>query len=220
MTDSHKGVILGTLERREREKLQKRNHIVDAAERLFFTKGYTTTSMDEVAEEAEFSKGTLYLYFKDKEDLYLAINFRGLLILKDHFEKAFQKGKSGIEKIRSIGEAYLLFSQEYPNYYRAMHYYECTPLNFEISDTSAQQCEEAGQQVLGIVAKAIQTGIEDGSVREDLDPMYTATVLWAHSTGMISIMSIRGDHLKNHHDVDIKKVVKLSLDMMQRSLEK
>ena len=211
---------MSTIERREREKQQKRNHIIDAAERLFFRKGYSNTSMDEVAEEAEYSKGALYIYFKDKEDLYLAINYRGLLILKDMFEKAYQKGKDGLEKARKIGEAYLRFSQEYPNYYNAMHYYECTQINFKISETSAQQCEEAGQQVLGIVARAIHTGIDDGTIRENLDPMNTATVLWAHSTGMISIMSVRGEHLKEQHNLNINDVMRLSFDMMSKSLEK
>ena len=211
---------MSIIERRERDKQQKKNHIIDAAERLFFKKGYTNASMDEVAEEAEYSKGALYLYFKDKEDLYLAINSRGLLILKDLFEKALQQGKNGLNKARKIGEAYFHFSQEYPNYYNAMHYYECTQINFKIRETSAQQCEETGQQVLGIVAKAIQTGIDDGTIRNDLDPMNTATVLWAHSTGMISIMSIRGEHLKEQHNLNVENVMKLSFEMMSKSLEK
>jgi AcrR family transcriptional regulator len=210
---------LSTFERREREKQQKRSHIIDAAERLFFKKGYTNTSMDEVAEEAEFSKGALYLYFKDKEDLYLAINYRGLLILKELFEKAFEKGLAGLDKARKIGEAYLLFSQNYPNYYRAMHYYESTKIDFKISETSARQCEEQGQQVMGIVAQAIQTGIDDGSIRKDLDPMNTAIVLWAHSTGIISIMSLRGEHLKEQHNLDLIGITKLSFDMMSKSLQ-
>jgi len=210
---------LSTIERREREKQQKRNHIIDAAEKLFFKKGYANTSMDEVAEEAEFSKGALYIYFKDKEDLYLAINFRGLIILKELFEKAYGAGQNGLDKSRKIGEAYLLFSRDYPNYYRAMHYYESTQIDFKVNETSARQCEELGQQVLGIVARAIQTGIEDGSVRSDLDPMNTAIVLWAHSTGMISIMSLRGEHLTEQHNLDLKGIMKLSLDMMTKSLQ-
>ena len=209
-----------TTERREREKKQKRNHIIDAAERLFFKKGYTNTSMDEIAEEAEFSKGALYLYFKDKQDLYLAINFRGLLILKDLFEQAYEQGANGLEKARKIGEAYFSFSRDFPNYYNAMHYYESTQINFNVNQTSAQQCEERGQQVLGIVARAIQTGIEDGTIRNDLDPMNTATVLWAHSTGMISIMSIRGEHLKEQHNLNPEAIIHLSLDMMSKSLQK
>ena len=55
---------MGIAERKEREKLQRRNDIIDAAERLFFQHGFETPTMDDVAREAELSKGTLYLYFK------------------------------------------------------------------------------------------------------------------------------------------------------------
>lgn len=210
---------MGISERRERDKQQKRNSIIDAAEKLFFSKGYTNTSMDEVAEEAEYSKGTLYLYFKNKEDLYLAITVRGLLILRNMFEKALQDGENGLIKIRKIGQAYLSFSQKYPNYYNAMHYYETNEFEFNVIESSANKCEQAGQQVLGLVAKAIEIGIEDGSIKKELDPFYTATVLWAHSTGMINIMSIRGEHLKNVHGLDIEKVIDLSFEMLTCSLK-
>jgi len=57
------------LSRREREKLAHRNEIIDAAIRVFAQKGFFYATLDEVAQEAEFSKSTLYLYFENKEDL-------------------------------------------------------------------------------------------------------------------------------------------------------
>ena len=57
------------LPRREREKLAHRNEIIDAAIRIFSKKGFFYATLGEVAKEAEFSKGTLYLYFTNKEDL-------------------------------------------------------------------------------------------------------------------------------------------------------
>ncbi|MBD3290820.1 TetR family transcriptional regulator, partial [candidate division KSB1 bacterium] len=96
---------MGIIERREREKEQRRNDIIDAAERVIFSKGRATSTMDDVAEEAELSKGTLYLYFKSKEELYLAIHLRGLGILKKMFSDAVASRKTGIEKVKAVGEA-------------------------------------------------------------------------------------------------------------------
>ena len=62
--------------------------------------------MDEVAETAELSKGTLYLYFKSKEELYFGISYRALSLLKKMFEDAVQSHSTGIEKIRAIGRSY------------------------------------------------------------------------------------------------------------------
>ena len=59
--------------RKEREKLVRKHEIMDAALRLFATKGYKATTLDEIAEESEFGKGTLYNYFTSKEDIYVEI---------------------------------------------------------------------------------------------------------------------------------------------------
>ena len=63
-----------TLEkRRQREKDQRHESILNAAEKLFFSRGYDNVSMDEIANEAELSKPALYYYFKDKESLFSAV---------------------------------------------------------------------------------------------------------------------------------------------------
>ena len=58
---------MGIQERKEREKLQRREDIIDAAEKVFFKKDLDSATMDDVANEAELSKGTLYIYFKSKK---------------------------------------------------------------------------------------------------------------------------------------------------------
>ncbi len=62
---------MGILERKEKEKQQRRDDILGAAKEVFFSKGLMSATMDEIAEKAELSKGTLYLYFASKEELYL-----------------------------------------------------------------------------------------------------------------------------------------------------
>ncbi len=69
------------VERKQREKEQRHEYILRAAERLFFSRSYDDVSMDEIATEAELSKATLYLYFKDKESLFFAVVNRGIKIL-------------------------------------------------------------------------------------------------------------------------------------------
>ena len=60
-------------ERKEREKEQRRMQIISAAEKLFFQSGYDQVSMEEIAREAELSKGTIFFYFKNKEALFITI---------------------------------------------------------------------------------------------------------------------------------------------------
>ena len=211
---------MGVAERREREKEQRRNDIIDAAEKIFFAKGINTATMDEVAEEAELSKGTLYLYFKSKEELYLAINTRGLAIMEQMFLEASKKGSTGLEKANLIGDAYFQFYQEYPDYFDAMIYYDLNEINLVKEAACAVECHKHGMRTLQIVAEAVAVGTKDGSIRPDLDPMLTAMVLWGHSTGMIQVLSRKGGHLQEEHGVNVQDVIELSWEMLRRSLTK
>ena len=67
---------MGINERKDKEKQIRSNDIIDAAERVFFLKGYDLATMDDVAKEAEFSKRTVYVYFNSKEQIYFEIMVR------------------------------------------------------------------------------------------------------------------------------------------------
>ena len=68
--------IDGRKSRKERETELRRQIIIEAAEKLFLSEGYENTTMDEIARLSEYSKGTLYKYFKSKDELYLAIGIK------------------------------------------------------------------------------------------------------------------------------------------------
>ncbi len=211
---------MGISERKEREKNQRRNDIIDAAEKLFFSKGLSNTTMDEVAKQAEFSKGTLYLYFKSKEDLYLAINVRGMKILEKMFRTVLNSSDNGLCKTRNIGKKYYEFAEKYPDYFNAMVYYELNEIEISEETSSAKTCEDQGNRTLQTVAEAVQEGIKDESIRQDLDPLQVATILWAHCTGVITVISQRGKHIEEQHGVMVDDLVELSFEMIGRSLKK
>ena len=94
---------MSTVERRQEEKEQRRNDIVDAAEVVFARKGVEKATMADVAKEARLSRGLIYFYFKDKDDLYLAIMLRATRALRESFEEAVNAHKSGYDKILAIG---------------------------------------------------------------------------------------------------------------------
>lgn len=209
---------MGITERKEREKEYRRNMILDAAEKLFFTKGINTATMDDVAEEAELSKGTLYLYFKNKDDLYHGIHLRGLKILKEMFENAVAAKDRGIDKVRAIGEAYYHFSQEYKDYFDAMMFYQGTEVDVHDPTANAYQCFQCGEEVMGIVARALQSGIEDGTIRADLDPVKTAYVLRGQTFGIIHTIARDGGHLKNMHGFNAEELILELFDLIRYAL--
>ena len=210
---------MGIAERKEREKEQRKNDIIDAAERMFFSKGIAATTMDDIAEEAELSKGTIYLYFKSKEDLYLAIHYRGLHILKTMFEETVQQCKTGLEKVYSIGMAYYRFYKEHTDYFNALLYYESRELNLNDIDSMAFQCDHKGVDALNVLIEAIKIGINDGSIRPDIDPAKTAAILWGQTSGLIQLVHLRGDHLHSCHKICKEELLHYSFELIRYSLE-
>src|SRR5512137_2373811 len=110
-------------ERREREKRERRDSIIDAAEKIFFAKGFAATTMDEIAEAVELSKGTLYLYFKTKEDIYVDIVERCLHVLIEEFREAARASETGLEKVKAIGRALVAFYENCPCRFNVLFYH-------------------------------------------------------------------------------------------------
>jgi TetR/AcrR family transcriptional regulator len=210
---------MGIAERREREREQRRNDIIDAAEKIFFSRGFEEASMDDVAEQAELSKGTLYLYFKSKEELYLAIHLRGNQILRDMFLAASTKFDSGLKNVRAIGQAYYEYYQKYPDYFNAMIYYESRNIDYNEKNSVAMQCVALGKETIRILTHALEEGIKDGSIRPSIDARKTALCLWGKSTGIIQITAMKGEMIRHNHGVHEQELIAYSFDLIYHSLK-
>ena len=184
---------MGISERKEREKEHRRNTIVDAAEKVIFSKGLENATMDDIAEKAELSKGTLYLYFKSKEQLYMAIIVRAFSVQNRLFTEAFHSSETGLEKVKAIGGSYAKFYKDYPNYFNAMMYYELLQIDLKTMDEITQICIRDGEKNLGMLTEAIDIGKNDGSIRKDIDTFDLALLLWSTSNGVMQFSMVKGD---------------------------
>ncbi len=206
---------MGTQERKEREKEQRRNEILDAAEKVFFSKGLHSATMDEVAEEAELSKGTVYLYFNSKEELFFAINMRGAEILRNLFNEAFENHETGRDKLMAIGQAYFYFASQYENYFNAMMYHHA-----HIADCSTcpnEMYKDQDKDIIMLVARAIETGQQDGSVTTEIPPLRLAFLLWGQTTGIIDIITREKMHL-DKMGVSVEDIVNDNYQLLIRGL--
>jgi len=200
---------MGKEERKAREKERRRNQIIDAAERIIFSKGLEQATMDEIAEEAELSKGTLYLYFENKTELYIAITQRGSDLLNSKFAKVFSEAhdQKGLELIRKMGEAYLNFVEENPNYFTAFRYYESlSDLEALEESTYVEQCNQNRREALNFMVRALQIGMQDGSVDERYEPKELATIIFASTRGLTAMAhaSGRGHHAKLLEEIEVE----------------
>src|SRR6476659_4196009 len=110
---------MGTIERRDRERLETRTKIMDAARELFGREGYDAVSMRRIAEAIEYSPTAIYVHFRDKQDLMLQLCQSDFVALAVGVAE-LQKLADPIERIRRLGHAYIRFGVEHPNHYRLM----------------------------------------------------------------------------------------------------
>ena len=118
---------MGAKERREREREQRKEHILDTARKLLLEKGLNATSINQIAKHSELSVGAIYFYFRDKEDLFASLQLEGLDLLSQSIRKSVRPDCSPEDKIRSIAKAYLRFSEEHKNYYDIINYFLTSP---------------------------------------------------------------------------------------------
>lgn len=197
---------MGTEERKAREKERRRNNIIDAAERVIFAKGIDQATMEEIAEEAELSKGTLYLYFKNKNELYMAITQRGSEILNRRFAKIFTGDHTGIELIRLMGDTYLDFVRNHPDYFNAFIYYESLKDAEELENSEmAQTCENNMREAMNYMVRCLQIGMQDGTIDDSYDPKELAILVWASTRGITNIhhMKQTGHHFQMLNEMEI-----------------
>ncbi|HWQ20941.1 MAG TPA: TetR/AcrR family transcriptional regulator [Methanotrichaceae archaeon] len=179
---------MSTADRKEREKERRRNEIIAAGEKLFFSKGYENVTMDEIARETELARGTLYLYFKNKDDICVAIAVRGLKILNGMFRDGCLLGGTGIEKIRSLLMALYEFHKKYPGYYATINYLQMH--GFDKSDfPEMDEMEAIHGDSFAMVIEAFNEGIGDGTVKDDIDPVKATMVLTSSMQSMLCLPS-------------------------------
>lgn len=205
--------------RKAKEKEARRQAIIDAAENIIFSKGLENATMDEIAEEADLSKGTLYYYFKNKEDLYLAINNRGLENLNQRFASALTEDRSGIELIKRLGEEFVNFVRSEPDYFDAMIHYEFTEEFSRGEDESThmkENCRDNGRQGFTYTIRALQVGMQDGSIDSKFSPQRLAIQMWANMRGLtqIYLLKKKGHYPEIFENVDTDQMFQDSMNLL------
>lgn len=183
-----------TVSRREREKQERRSAIIDAAEQVFFRKGFEAATMDEVAAEAELSKGTLYLYFKSKDELFIALSGRVIGQVVERFEEIAGSSGTGLEHIEQMMFDYTSFALRHPRHFRTALTWMATGQPVDTSTPAFVRHRQLIARIVACLVGAIQRGQVDGTVRRDIEPVETAAQIWGGLLGTI-LIRVNGDEM-------------------------
>lgn len=148
---------MGLKERRQRERDARRESILKAARELLHEKGLSGASMNQIAKRAELGVATLYSYFTNKEELYIALQKEGLALLEKKIARATRRTTEPADKLRIIAETFLAFSQKNKNYYYIINYFGSSPEILFQPDLKAKIDEQAAGSM-----QSPQIAIEEG----------------------------------------------------------
>ncbi|MDF1763414.1 MAG: TetR/AcrR family transcriptional regulator [Oleibacter sp.] len=190
------------------EKLERREAILDAAEEAFIQQRFDKTSMNSIAQSAGFSRGLLYVYFHDKEDIHIGLCARAGDLLHQRMAQYTEKCATGFIAMAALGEAYLDF------YYHERDYFRILTLasglanikhNAEKEITPSQQAFIAAEKrIMTLMASCVQRGIDDHSVDTNVitDPMKTAMYMRGSLHGLIMLQDAGGSSLFDIEGID------------------
>lgn len=155
---------MGVHERKEREREQRRQTILESAKHVFMTYGLEHASMDRIAQEAELAKGTLYLYFKSRDELIVALMVEDLEGLLIELEKVSSKRIGAEKKLVECVTAFYRFSCDNEFFYRVMTtlksqaVFACADEGFPMHQFKAQN-----MRMMEIMEGIVQEGVDAGT---------------------------------------------------------
>ena len=183
---------MGIKERKIREKELRRKEILDAAEKLFSGKKGMDATMDDLAELTELGKGTLYLYFSNKESILQALAQKGINLLRKRLSRVLDDSKSGAEQISDNGDMFMKFLSEKPFYASLVLKFEKTVLVHAETNEKTLLVEP----VLEILQKILEKGQTDGTIRNDIGSKELVAILWSQMLGILNSLSGRKEILQ------------------------
>jgi TetR/AcrR family transcriptional regulator len=161
--------------RKQREHLTHRNEILSAAEKLFAAKGFFPTTMSQIAQEAQFGTGTLYKYFKSKEDLYFTLIDEKTAEINAPIQAEFSKKMSAIDRIEKILRIQFEFIERNRDFFR-IYISERSRFEWTVKEDLGKRIHEKMVSYIRLLAQVMRQGIKDGTFKPK-DPMDLAHAL-------------------------------------------
>lgn len=157
------------MKRKEMEKESRMGFITGAARRLFGEKGIENTTMEDIAASSEYTRRTLYSYFKSFDEICLSVLLEDQAVRWELQKKAVAAADTGLTKWRAWAESLYQFICDNPQYVRLELYWDFRGLNPELIDRKLfRRFKKQNEELAEGLRSIFRLGISDGSMRDDL----------------------------------------------------
>ena len=180
-----------TLSRKQREIQQREAQILSVARGHLLEGGYLGLSMDRIATEMEYSKGTIYQHFKNKEEIILAMANVALEVRANMFERAAMFSGRSRQRIVAIGTAAEVFVERYPHHFKVEQIIRSSSIWEKTSDERRNYMQGCEARCMGIVGGVVRDAIAAGDLQlpEGRSPEDLVFGLWSMNFGAYTILT-------------------------------
>lgn len=197
-----------------------REKIAAAAAQLFQSRGFTATSMDDIAQKAGYSKATLYVYFANKQEIIGLLALKSMQQLYARLQQAlsFDETATMPEKYQRLCQGLRQYQQEQPLYFQmVLNKINGAPDNekYSLDERAAYQ---TGEAINDLIRDCLQTGIANGELREDLPILPTIFSLWGMLAGFIQLAANKQEYIAATMQQSPEEFLEYGFQMLYRSI--
>ena len=192
---------MGIAERKEREREEVKDLILNAAREIFLEEGYENTSIRKIASRIEYSPGIIYLHFKDKNQLLLALHDKAFECKMEALFHSVQNIPDPMERLAATGRSYITYGVANPKDYELMFILSCTMEALAVK----QEFWKDGAQAIGMLKDNIRACIDAGYFNPDIDIDAVSLMLWAQVHGLVTLYS--KERLNVYEGLDQEKIM-------------
>lgn len=210
-------------ERKTREKLQRREYILDQAQQLIFSQGFENITIEDIARQSGYAKRSIYLYFRDREEIFYSLVLRGQRILLERLEEAAGEAERTGGTIASFGWEFFRFSHEYPDYFTLILQYEAkghTYTQGHIDEDSPRAvCQNISVEQGQILTAALERDLREGRIRSTLPARGLMLLLWSQTFGVMQALLMRRQNFSAVYGVEPEEFFQTYIDDTERALK-
>jgi AcrR family transcriptional regulator len=192
---------MGLLERREKEKDNRRMVILKSARKLFFAKGFKSVTVDEIAKFSELGKGSIYLYFSSKEEIYAQILLNDMDRFHQQAVALFNKKKTAADSLFEFSCFYTDIFLNEPELFRILMTFMLQTDQINLSEEQHRNIIVAMRKTIDIIGSIFQYGIESQEFEPTVDIKYNQFAFWGVLNGIITLHIFSGSEDKRREKI-------------------
>ena len=194
--------------------------ISSVAEELFQDNGYEKTTVDDIAKAADYSKATLYVYFKSKEEIKHYIVLNAMKLMLDKITAGINTDKDAFLQYRAICQEMTAFSSERPYSFQSLIETIRIDERYRKENPVLEEIYQVGEGINDKIAEVLQNGIQQNLLRDDIDCLPAGFFFWAAISGVIQIATNKAEYIADRMKMSPQDYLDFSFTILFRSVLK